>query len=277
MAPRVSCIVPTRNSAATLDACLRSVRAQTHPDLELVVVDNSSTDATVDVARAHADVLVDAGPERSAQRNAGARAASGEHLFFIDSDMVLEPSVVAEAAAEVDGGAVAVVVPEVSVGEGFWSRVKALERSCYVGDETIEAARYLPRETFDRVGGDGEEIVAGPEDWDLHERVTRLGGAIGRTQAFLYHDEGRLRLRETMATKFYYGRATGAYLRKHPVRARQQLRLVRPAFVRHWRRLARRPHLGTAVLVMKGCELGAGAAGLLWARVRPAPRDLSGV
>src|SRR4051794_28348910 len=108
----VSVIVPTRNSSSTLAACLRSVRGQTWPEVELIVVDNSSTDKTREVARQEADEVIVAGPERSAQRNAGAAAARGEFLVFIDSDMQLEPEVVEEAVAEIAKGAVSVVIPE---------------------------------------------------------------------------------------------------------------------------------------------------------------------
>jgi glycosyltransferase involved in cell wall biosynthesis len=274
MTGRVSCIIPTRNSESTLGACLASLRRQTHPDVELVVVDNKSSDDTPGIARRLADSFIDAGPERSAQRNAGARVATGTHLFFVDSDMQVDPDVVSEASREVEGGRVGVVIPEVSFGEGFWTQVKSLERSCYLGDETIEAARYLTRQAFEQIGGYDEEIVAGPEDWDLHERLRAIG-SIGRTRAVIHHDEGRLRLRESMATKFYYGRATGAYLRKRPQHARRQLTVVRPAFLRHWRRLMQRPHLGVAVIVMKVCELGAGALGLLSARTRAGSAERS--
>src|SRR5689334_8255235 len=95
MSPRVSVIVPTRNSAATLEACLRSVLAQTEP-VELLVVDNFSTDATPAIGRALASTFEQAGPERSRQRNVGAARASGAYLLFVDSDMVLPPSLAAE-------------------------------------------------------------------------------------------------------------------------------------------------------------------------------------
>ena len=52
---RVTVVVPTREAARTLDRCLASVRAQTHPRVELVVVDNHSTDDTVSIAHRHAD------------------------------------------------------------------------------------------------------------------------------------------------------------------------------------------------------------------------------
>ena len=64
-------------------------------------------------------------------------------------------------------------------------------------------------------GGFDESIPAGPEDWDLHERVRARGGGVQRTDALIWHDEGRLRLRETMATKFYYGKGTEVYMRRH--------------------------------------------------------------
>ncbi len=268
MSGRVSVVVPTRNSSATLARCLRSVREQSHPDVEIVVVDNSSSDDTLGVAGELADVVLTAGPERSAQRNRGAGAATGDLLFFIDSDMSLERDVVAEAVAEVSAGATSVVVPERSYGTGFWTAVKALERDCYLGDPTIEAARFVPRAEFDAIGGYDEEIVAGPEDWDLHARLQDRGGRLGRTRSLIWHDEGRLRLRETMATKYYYGRSTAVYLRKHPELARGQLTVARPAFLREWRTLAARPQLGAALVVMKVLELSAGAAGLIAARLR---------
>jgi glycosyltransferase involved in cell wall biosynthesis len=263
---RVTIVVPTRNSARTLAACLASVRRQTHDAIELVVVDNASTDATQEVARRLGDAVLVAGPERSAQRNAGARFGRGSHLLFVDSDMVLEPEVVAECVELAASGADAVIIPERSIGHGFWARCKALERSCYVGDTSIEAARFFSRRTFDAVGGYDEELT-GPEDWDLHERVRQLGAAIARTNAFIDHDEGQLRLGTQLAKKFHYGTTLDAYRRKHPELARAQLRLARPAFLRHGRSLARQPVTAVGMVVMKLAEVGAGAVGLLVGRV----------
>ncbi len=98
MAPRVSVIVRTYNRAALVAESLRSVSAQTERDLEILVVDDGSTDDTVRVVEAHARTdsrvrLVrrdHLGP--AAALNAGVREARGEFLAFLDSDDLWEPA-----------------------------------------------------------------------------------------------------------------------------------------------------------------------------------------
>ena len=84
--------VLTRDAGRTIETCLRSIRAQTWPALELIVVDNGSTDATWAVARRHADLVLRGGPERSAQRNLGIDHAAGEWVYYVDADMELAPT-----------------------------------------------------------------------------------------------------------------------------------------------------------------------------------------
>jgi glycosyltransferase involved in cell wall biosynthesis len=263
----VSVVVPTRNSARTIAACLASLEAQTHNALEVIVVDNHSEDATRRVASEYDCVLVSGGPERSAQRNYGARLASGSYLFFVDSDMVVEPTVTEECVRAAESGATAVIIPEFSFGEGFWARCKALERSCYVGDASIEAARFFDRDLFNHLDGYDEELT-GPEDWDLHERAMRGGARVARSVGGIRHDEGRLQLSELAAKKFYYGKTMGLYVKRHRVAARGQLRLLRPAFVRQWRRLAKDPVGASGMVLMKMVEATAGTAGLVAGRLR---------
>jgi glycosyltransferase involved in cell wall biosynthesis len=255
-------VVTTRNSAKTLEACLRSVRNQTVPRLTVVVVDNFSRDGTPTIGRRLADRFEQAGPERSRQRNLGAGMTSGTYLLFLDSDMVLQPSVVEECLAETGRGAGAVIIPEVSAGEGYWAACKALERSCYVGDDTIEAPRFIKRRVFDELAGFDEELT-GEEDWDLAVRIRQSGARVGRTKTPLWHDEGRLTLGETMRAKYYYGRTMRQYMRKQPEAARSQLRLFRPAYFRHLDLLARRPWLTAGMFLMKTSEIAAGGLGVL--------------
>ena len=253
----VSVIVTTRNSERTLESCLSSVVQQTHRPLELVVVDNHSTDATEEIARRYADRVATIGPERSAQRNHGAAIASGEHLLFIDSDMVLEPDVVAEGLEALRrSGLPAAMVPEETVGEGFWTRCRILERSCYTGDDTVEAARIYTRKEFLEVGG-FDPTLNGGEDWDLSRRVAR-GRRLPRARAVIRHDEGRTRLRTVYAKRRYYAPGYLRYLRKHGSDALAQGNpIIRAAYVRNWRRLARHPVLTAGMITLKAVEAAA--------------------
>lgn len=259
---RVSVVVTTRNSADTLGKCLGSIRMQTYEDVELIVVDNQSGDETKDIAGRFADLVLDAGPERSAQRNRGVAASSGEYVLIIDSDMLLLPNVVARCVAHARSeDAVAIVVPEESIGENFLARAKALERSCYLGDDSIEAARFFTRDAFDRYGG-YDETITGGEDWDLPARMRGRERA-GRVEEMILHLEGNLRLLPLLRKKYYYGKGVYHYAKRHPELARRQLTPLRRAFFRNWRALARQPLLSVVMLGMKVAELTAGGLGVL--------------
>jgi glycosyltransferase involved in cell wall biosynthesis len=255
--PLVSVIVTTRNSARTLDRCLAGIREQTHPRVELIVVDNSSTDDTFAIAQRHADQVVTLGPERSAQRNHGAEISSGAYLLFIDSDMVLSREVVADALRSVlSSGLPGAIIPEESFGEGFWTKCRILERNCYTGDDLVEAARFYTREAFFAAEGFDLELN-GPEDWDLSRRIA-AGRRLPRTTANILHDEGRTSLRTAFVKRRYYAPGYLRYLRKHGRGvAGQGNPLLRPAFLRNWRELGRHPILAGGMLSLKAVEVAA--------------------
>jgi glycosyltransferase involved in cell wall biosynthesis len=263
--PLVSIIVSTRNEALVIETLLRSLREQTYPRVEVILVDNFSTDQTAVLAAPLVDQLIQAGPERSAQRNRGAGAAQGQWLFFLDADMRLEAGVVAEAVALFGAGARLAAIPERSVGHNFWARAKALERNCYVDEPSVMAARIYSRELFTALGG-FDETLTGPEDWDLSQRARAVTEMHVLTQC-VWHDEGVITLRDQLRKKFYYARAFAQYARKHPSAARGQANLLfRPAYFRHWRELARQPLLTVGMFSLRLGEGLAGLAGILYQR-----------
>jgi hypothetical protein len=153
-----------------------------------------------------------------------------------------------------------VIVPETSIGDGVWAHCRALERSCYVGDDSVEAARFFKRSVFSASGG-YDETLSGPEDWDLSQRVA-AGRSLPRTSAMIDHDEGRLGLRDQLAKKRYYGASFRPYLVKRRFSlSRITTLVIRPAYLRNWRRLASHPVLTAGILTMKSLELGAAAVG----------------
>lgn len=267
----VSVVVPTRNVERTLDACLRSVRAQDHAPLELIVVDNSSSDATPAIARDLADTFLTAGPERSAQRNLGVATARGPWVLWVDADMVLAPDVVSSALrAAHDAGAPAVSIPERTVGPGFWTACRTLERSCYLDDPSLFNPRLLRRDLLLRLGGFAEDL-AGPEDADLRLRLARQAVPVAHTQAVIDHDEGRLTIGAVLRKRAHYGRSLPAFADANRGAVGAQARATARAFYRHRRALAADPVHGAGLLALRLLEAGGyawGAAGARRARRR---------
>ncbi|GAA2487775.1 glycosyltransferase family 2 protein [Winogradskya humida] len=253
---KISFVVPTRNNARTLAACLGSLRNQTHPDVEVLVIDNSSTDTTVAIGERFADQVVQWGPERSAQRNHGTKCSTGDVVVFIDSDMVLEPHIATEIeeqfTAHPEIGAL--IIPERSFGEGFLASCRQLEKSLYVGDAAVESPRAFRRELIEEIGGWDENLTAA-EDWDLADR-TKEKTELGRVAAYIWHDEGRIQLRATFAKKRYYGRWIDQYVSMHDD---SNSKFTRTALVRKPGALLRHPVLTAGLVTLKATE----AAGLL--------------
>ncbi len=99
--PLVSVIIPNYNYARTLDLCLSALERQDYPRIEVIVVDDRSTDDSVEIAHRHGvRVLVtDTNIGAPAARNLGVEHARGEVLFFLDSDVALTPDTVGNAVA----------------------------------------------------------------------------------------------------------------------------------------------------------------------------------
>ena len=265
----VSLIVTSRNEREDIENCLRSLLDQDYPNTEVILVDNGSTDGTIEIA-SRLDVRVEnRGPERSAQRNHGFAVSRGEYVCFLDADMITPPTMVAECVACMADPAVgAVVIPEESFGEGFWTRCKILERSCYPPGSYMEAARFFRGEVFQQLGGFDENLT-GLEDLDLHQRcldVTR----IGHTGTPISHHEGRIKFLGQLRKKFRYGRQSFLYAKGHPTAFRKQGNPFRAYFFKGWKILVRNPMLSFAMLFLKSSELTAGGIGVTvgWLKCR---------
>jgi glycosyltransferase involved in cell wall biosynthesis len=94
----VSVIIPTRNAAGTLRACLMSIKMQSYSSVEVIIVDNYSKDETRRIGEEYNAKVMICGPPppfndfftAPVQRRIGAMHASGDFLFFVDADMILE-------------------------------------------------------------------------------------------------------------------------------------------------------------------------------------------
>jgi glycosyltransferase (type 2) len=265
----VSIVVPTKNSARTLDNCLSSLSKQTYKNIEIILVDNHSTDDTKEIARHYTPHVYTKGPERSYQRNFAVTKARGEYVCIIDSDMNLEPGVIKQCVEQIESAKdiVGVIIPEESFGTGFWAQCKKLERSFYVGIPYMEAARFFYRKDFNEIGGYDVKMVSG-EDWDLSQRI-EAKGKFTHTKAYIHHDEGKISLLRTIQKKLYYAKCFASYTSNSndQKKVSQQTSIFGryKLFFSHPKKLFRNPILGLGMLFMKTCEFGFGGIGYLLA------------
>ena len=185
----VTVVVPTKNAARTLRACLESIVRQS-VSCGLVVVDCGSVDDSEAVASGFADLVLNAAPNPSLQRNVGARALPADIIGFVDADMVAGEHVVEQAIEQIAAGAGSVVVPERSFGRSYWAKVRAFERSMYVG--SLESPRFFSYDLFEALGGFDENLRA-MEDTDLGHRASARA-KVGRTSGYFLPRRGRVDL-----------------------------------------------------------------------------------
>lgn len=251
--PLVSVCLGVKNGVRTIARFIAAVRAQTYGPLELVVVDNHSSDGTAEICAQGADKCFTLGPERSAQRNKALREASGEYVLILDADQYLQPDVVAQCVAmmESDPSLQGLFIPEETLAGGFWGSCKKFERDFYlIGDPSAEAARFFRRTQVLAVGS-FDERQTGSEDWDLSDRMLATYGKFSRIQARIVHDEGFIDLGEQLKKKRYYARSgINDYLRSAPNYRRVPFPF-RPSVRKQWLRLLAHPVLAAGTLYMK--------------------------
>ncbi|HYB43602.1 MAG TPA: glycosyltransferase [Candidatus Methylomirabilis sp.] len=175
--PRVSVMIPAHNRAGVLGRAIRSVLAQPVADLELIVVDDGSTDGTAEVATALADPrlrLVRLPGQRgvAAARNAAIAAAAGTTLAFLDSDDEWAPEKLERQLACLEalpGRDRAVVTSRYTRYNDLTGRLAPPERpmpagepfGCIVaGSAPLPSTAVLPRSTLEAAGPFDEDLPA---------------------------------------------------------------------------------------------------------------------
>ena len=215
---KLSVVITTRNEADNIANCIRSFDA-VRDEVEVIVVDNASTDETKSIASSLGARVFDKGPERSAQRNLGWRESAADWVVVLDADMILPPETVAEilalAAEGTASGVDACWIPEVRTGTGLRVKARNFERSFYDGT-CIDALRLFRKTVLAKTGGYDENLIAGPEDWELDIRVLATGAVCKVLKHHLVHNEKRLTFKRMLEKKAYYTKSFAAYQAKWP-------------------------------------------------------------
>ena len=181
MPPVVSIVIPAHNEEALLGRTLEALRtalAGIGDASEIVVVDDSSTDRTAEIAGAHGARVVRAEVHQiAAARNAGARAAAGGYLVFVDADTIVPPDVLRAAIEAMHGGAAgggssAVFEPAAprwahrAIAMAAWlMRIAQWAPGCFI---------FAERRAFEQAGGFDERYFAS-EEIHLSRVLKRIG------------------------------------------------------------------------------------------------------
>jgi glycosyltransferase involved in cell wall biosynthesis len=260
----VSVVIPTFNSERFLEKCLLSIKKQSYLNIEIIVVDNYSSDRTKEIARKYANLVLFKGPERSVQVNFGVKHAHGQYVYRVDSDSIVEPNVIDEAIRKCEfEGFDAVCVHNTSDPTiSFWAKVRKLERDCYADDELNVAARFFRKEFFEKIGGFNENLVAA-EDYDLHNRILKHGFRIGYVKSKEVHLGEPRNLLEIARKYYYYGKTVKRFLELNPEKGMSQISPLRRVLIRNSSSFARHPMLTAGFVVYQMVRYYAAAMGFL--------------
>jgi GT2 family glycosyltransferase len=254
----VSIVIPTKDSGSTLHSCLESIMTQTYHHFEILIVDKSSTDDTISIADNFKARIFSMDVERTTAKNFALRKANGIFVLFLDSDMVLEPTVIEQCVEAMQASDVGgIVIPEKSMGVGFWVKVRDFERSFYYGTK-VESARFFRTNQVIDVGGFDEEVVM-YEESTLPQRIEKIGLKTAvRVSSFITHDEGNFKLKNWLKKKRYYSQTARIYTQKYKSYSQQQLDVRHRTGIylrnKNWVTLMKHPVLSIGLVILKSLE-----------------------
>ncbi|GAT79517.1 glycosyl transferase [Streptomyces sp. F-3] len=182
--PLVSVVIPNYNYGNSIGLCIDAALQQTYSPLEVIVVDDHSTDDSLNIARRR-DVTVLQTPRNSGvavARNTGAAAARGEILFFVDSDVALRPDAVEKAVDELlahpEYGAVCgIYEDEPLIRDSIVEECRVLQAYCWRMDSLgtvsflFSSLTAIPRKVFQEVGPFNPRLRQ-TEEVDYGERMS---------------------------------------------------------------------------------------------------------
>ena len=180
----VSIIIPVYNAAPYIADTLESVLQSTYTDIEIVCMDDGSTDESWSILKQHAekDKRIRVFHQENAgvckARNEAIAASHGEYILPIDADDLLLPQFISQAVSVLNSHQeVKVVAPTAEFfGErtGLW-RLPAFNLRKEAHKNILAACAMYRRTDFDRTGGYCEEIIA-REDWEFWIHMLKDGG-----------------------------------------------------------------------------------------------------
>lgn len=202
--PLVSIVIPTHNDVGDIGRCLDSITAQTYENIEIIVVDDLSTDGTVEESSKRSVEVIEAATGMAEARNVGFESATGDFVYHVDADMELTPRVVEECVEycterEYD----ALIVPERNIGHSYWTNSLKFGKKIHRRNSDGNL-RFLRSDLYERIGGHNPDRLSG-EDWDLHRRITEQPDtSVGHIDTPVNHHLDGISLQDILRKKRRY-------------------------------------------------------------------------
>lgn len=188
----VSIIIPCYNSGATVGQTVASVQAQTWPNIEIIVIDDGSTDPlTREVLAGLADVTVVRQPNSGlpAARNAGFRAAHGKFVLPLDADDWIDPEMIAVLMQAIrSAGHTGFAYCDAQLeGEASGVLQKSYNFFEQLSLNQLPYCLLMPKQLWAEAGGYDETMRQGYEDWEFNIRLGTLGYYGLRVPQAMFH------------------------------------------------------------------------------------------
>jgi cellulose synthase/poly-beta-1,6-N-acetylglucosamine synthase-like glycosyltransferase len=228
--PTVTVVICAYNAGSTLDECLHHTCALEYPDLQIIVVDDGSTDDTAEIARRYPAVELVAIPHAglSTARNEGFRRARGDLIAYLDSDAYPSPEWLHYLALGLDGPTVGGVggpnLPPADdpIGAHIVARAPGGPVHVLVSDDRAE---HVPgcnmafwRAVLEEVGGFDPVYTSAGDDVDVCWKTLDRKWEIGFHPAALVWHHRRPGLRPYLRQQLGYGRSEALVEARHPDR-----------------------------------------------------------
>jgi GT2 family glycosyltransferase len=229
--PMISVVVCSYNADRTMEPCLRSLADLPYPNYEVIVVNDGSTDKTLEIARrfegGHIRIVDQANMGLSAARNVGIAEARGEIVAYTDSDCVVDPDWLTYLAYKFRDGFVAVGGPNFPPPEE--SLVPSAVAVSPGGPTHVllndDVAEHIPgcnmafkKAALEEINGFDVLYTAAGDDVDLCWRLQNAGYAIGFSPVAMVWHFRRNTVRAYLKQQMGYGKAEALLYFKHPFR-----------------------------------------------------------
>ena len=176
--PMLSIIVPCYNYAHFLPECIESIRKQTYKNIEIIVVNDGSTDDTIPVCRKlGVRCVTKKNGGLSSARNAGIREAKGEYIMCLDADDILPDDAIAGYMSIVGEKTIAYLgLLEFGAAHGLYSPMGATKESI-LNNNAIYCSAVYPKKMWEEIGGydESDTMRLGCEDWEYWIRALWAG------------------------------------------------------------------------------------------------------